>query len=245
VLFKFPKQTHPRILAVHKARFKWIRKEVDVVIAVSQSTKQDLIDLGIDEKKIRVVYEAAGEKFVPQKKDVISETLKRFGIRENYLISVGFGPRKNTKKLIEAFQKIKTKNLKLVLVGRRQERIAERGVMTLGRVDSDQDLAALYSGAEALVYPSLYEGFGLPVVQAMAVGCPVVTSNVSSLPEVAGDAAVLVNPNDTSSIAEGIQTALRQTKSLAQKGLKQAQKFSWEKAAQETFGIYKTAASKI
>lgn len=239
VPFKFPKQTHPRILSAHKARMRWVKKEVDMVIAVSQSTKEDLIDLGIDEKKIKVVYEAAGRDYTPKSDEEVSTVLKEFDIRDNYLISVGFGPRKNTKKLIDAYQKTKTKNLKLVLVGRTPDRIDERGVIVLNHVEESGKLAALYTGAEALVYPTLYEGFGIPVVEAMATGCPVVTSNVSSLPEVAGDAAVLVDPTDTNSIAEGISEAMRQKKTLSAKGIKQAAKFGWEKAAKETLAVYK------
>jgi glycosyltransferase involved in cell wall biosynthesis len=116
------------------------------------------------------------------------------------------------------------------------------GVKLLGFVP-DEDLPALYSGAQCFVYPSLYEGFGLPVLEAMASGCPVVTSNVSSLPEVAGAAAVLVNPKSAEEIAEGIKKALKNCQRLSEKGLTQAKRFTWERTAQETLKVYREAAS--
>jgi glycosyltransferase involved in cell wall biosynthesis len=114
-------------------------------------------------------------------------------------------------------------------------------VRYLGPV-SDEDLAALYTGAEVLVFPSLYEGFGLPILDAFACGCPVVTSNLSSMPEVAGDAAVLVDPYDVNSIADGIEKALRWRKGLIEKGSKWVKQFSWIKTAAETLKTYKEAS---
>lgn len=242
VPIKFASQSHPRIVAVHKRRLAWIKKEVDRVIAVSKSTKADLVNLGIDKKKIKVVYEAASEEFKPVDSKTVETVLKDFGVRNDYVMSVGFGPRKNTDRIIEAFQKTKTKNLKLVFVGRTPEKgFDERSVITLNQVDSAKQLTALYSGAKALIYPSLYEGFGLPVVEAMSCGCPVVTSNTSSLPEVAGDAAVLVDPTSTNEIADGIQEVLKNSKKYISKGKKQSAMFSWKKTAEETRSIYKAA----
>ncbi|KKT74260.1 MAG: Glycosyl transferase group 1, partial [Microgenomates group bacterium GW2011_GWA2_44_7] len=104
-----------------------------------------------------------------------------------------------------------------------------------------EDMPALYSSAEAFVYPSLYEGFGLPVLEAMSCETPVVTSNRSSLPEVAGEAAVLVNPLSADEIAVGIKTAMKDRAILTRKGLVQAQKFSWDKTAKETLAVYNQA----
>ncbi len=242
VPFKFPQESHPRIIKAHQARLAWVRDEVDAVIAVSESTKKDLIELGIRGEKIRVIPEAPMAIFKPQDKKTVEAAKKKYNLRGDYIFSIGVGLRKNTKRLIEAFQKSTAgKDLKLVLAGRpsgRGERV--RGVIYLGHV-SEEDLIALYSGAKVMVYPSLYEGFGLPVLEAMACGTPVVTSYTSSLPEVAGGAAVLVDPEDVSSIVEGIQTALRRQVSLRRQGLARAKQFSWQKTAEETLGVYKQA----
>jgi glycosyltransferase involved in cell wall biosynthesis len=102
----------------------------------------------------------------------------------------------------------------------------------------DEDLPALFAGAQVFVYPSLYEGFGLPILEAMASGCPVVTSNASSMPEVAGKASVLVNPEKVEDIARGIQKALENREELIKKGKARAREFSWEKTARETLKVY-------
>ena len=112
---------------------------------------------------------------------------------------------------------------------------------------SKEDKAALYSGATCLVYPSLYEGFGLPVLEAMKCGCPVLTSNISSLPEVAGQAAILVDPLDVEEIARGLGEVINnqeKREDLINKGFAQAKKFSWEKAAKETLKAYETVAKR-
>jgi glycosyltransferase involved in cell wall biosynthesis len=113
-----------------------------------------------------------------------------------------------------------------------------RNIRILGNV-TQKDLIGLYSGAKALVYPSLYEGFGLPILEAFACGCPVVTSNISSMAEVAGDAAALVDPDSVESIGEGIEKVLRGPKSYIEKGLKRVKDFSWEKTARMTLEVYK------
>ncbi|MGB6839152.1 MAG: glycosyltransferase family 1 protein, partial [Microgenomates group bacterium] len=129
----------------------------------------------------------------------------------------------------------------LVFIGHLFEKIEQRrGVRFVGHVSIDE-LPVFYSGAEALVYPSLYEGFGLPILEAFACRTPVVTSNISSLPEVAGGAAELVDPYDTDSIAEGIRAALGRRKGLIKKGLKRVEDFSWEKTAKMTLEVYNEA----
>ena len=241
---KFPKLTHPVIASAHGQAFKWIKKEAKIVIAVSQSTKKDLIELGIGEERIRVVYEAADEIYKPQTKEKVKSIMKKYKISGNYLISVGVGARKNTERLILAYEKVRAgENLKLVLVGRvsvRQKQ--DRGVLYLGHVPTE-DLPALYSGAKALIYPSLYEGFGLPIVQAFACETPVVTSNTSSMPEIASGAAILIDPYQVDSIASGIQEALGGVNELIKKGKIRAKDFSWKKTAEDTLKIYQEAAS--
>jgi glycosyltransferase involved in cell wall biosynthesis len=255
---KYPETAHPKIKAVHQRRLAWVKKEADLVIAVSQSTKKDVMEiLALPEEKIRVVYEAAPEdlKAVKNKKKR-EEVKKKFRISGDYLLSVAtLEPRKNLKRIIEAFKMLKTKGLKLVIVGKQgwddslpklNFKRQNADIIFTGYI-SKEDKAALYSGATCLVYPSLYEGFGLPVLEAMKCGCPVLTSNISSLPEVAGQAAILVDPLDVGEMAKGLSEVINnkeKRKDLIKKGFVQVEKFSWEKAAQETLKVYKEAAKK-
>jgi glycosyltransferase involved in cell wall biosynthesis len=225
------------------------------LIAVSRSTKRDLVEkLGVASEKISVVYEGVDHrKFrVQSSKFKIEETKGRYGIAGEYFLFVGtIQPRKNLVRLIEAFSKAAAKDFTLVLVGKKgwladeiyaaPRRFAvEDRVKFLGYVPTD-DVATLLSGAEAFLFPSLYEGFGLVVLEALACGCPVLTSNISSLPEVVGEAGVLVDPHSVKDIALGITELLGLSKEarngLVQRGIEQAQKFSWEKAARETLKV--------
>ena len=227
---KFPREHLPYYIAAHKRQLKRAKKRAAAIISVSQATKRDLIDQGLPEAKIQVVYEAAGSQFKP-------EPIKR----RPFILSVGtIEPRKNIRRLIQAYQQLKLKNLELLIVGKFGWGEKDRpipGVKLLGFVP-DEELATLYSQAKVFVYPSLYEGFGLPVVEALSCGCPVVTSNVSSLPEVGGQAAVYVDPLSVTSISQGIITAIKQSRSLSRLGVIQAKQFSWAKTARETLKIY-------
>ncbi len=242
--FKFPQFTHPKIIAVHKRKLNWIKKEVDRVIVPSEATKKDLFKMGIAKEKIRVIPEAPGEIFKEISQKEIENVKSKYQISGSYLFSIGVGGRKNTERIIRAFENLKGENLKLVFVGRGEDFEEKGGVRFLGHIPF-KDLPALYSGGEALLYPSLYEGFGLPILEAMACGTPVVTSNISSMPEVAGDAAVLVNPKDIDSITAGIKKSLQNRKELVRKGLKRVKEFSWEKTARATLAVYNEALSRV
>lgn len=232
-----PKLTDPKITSVHTRRLKWVVKEVEKIIVPSEATRKDLLQFNIKEDRVTVIPEAAGETFRPQSEERINLIKKKYQISGNYLLAVGVGGRKNTDRIIKAFELVKAgKDLSLILVGHANF-IHQRGVKALGYVP-ENDLADLYSGASALVYPSIYEGFGLPILQAFACGCPVVTSNLSSMPEVAGDAAVLVDPYKTDEIKEGIEKVLRAPKTYIEKGYKQAKSFSWHNTAEKTLEIY-------
>jgi glycosyltransferase involved in cell wall biosynthesis len=247
--FKFPelsrKDLFRSIVSTHTSRMKWIAREVDRVIVPSEATKNDLVELGMGEAKIRVIYEAPGEVFKPQSQEAVSSLLKRLKISGEYILTVGVGGRKNTDKLVKAFELARAgKNLNLVLVGTGGGKYTDnRGVRALGAV-GDRDLATLYTGAAAFTYPSLYEGFGLPILQAFACGTPVVTSDLSAMAEIAGNAAVLVNPHSVNSIADGIKKALAGRIGLAKKGFERVKGFSWEKAAIETVAVYREAEVK-
>lgn len=227
VPLRFPEISHPKVVRAHKARLHWVKKEVDKIIAVSQFTKHEIVELlGIEPERITVIPEAPDEIFKPAKK-----------ADGNYLLVAGADPRKNIPAIIQAYKKF-SKDFDLVIFGRPWEKIPEvPGVKLLGHVPRE-DLPALYSGAEALVYTSLYEGFGLPVLESMACGTPVVTSNTSSMPEVAGDAAVLVDPTNPAEIASGIEKVLSDRKKWIEKGKEQVKKFSWRKTAQMTLEVY-------
>jgi glycosyltransferase involved in cell wall biosynthesis len=214
------------------------------LICDSASTAHDLVArFPAADGKTSVVLLAADARFSAGASDV-GAVLDGHGVKRPYLLSVGtLEPRKNLPRLIEA-----AAGRRLVLVGARgweageieaAARAADTDVALLGRV-GDDELVALYQGAEAFCYPSLYEGFGLPVLEALAAGVPVVTSNVSSLPEVAGDAAVLVDPLDVGSIRAGIDEALRRAEELRAAGPRQAAGFSWERTARETLSVLRS-----
>lgn len=210
-----PNETHPKIVAVHKRRLNLVKKEVDKIIVPSQATKKDLIKLGF-KQEIVVIPEAAEDffKHTPNKSS------------EKYLLSYGTSKRKNITRVKKAASQL---NLELKIIGQ----------PPLGFVTNEK-LISLYSNALCLVYPSLMEGFGLPILQAFKCGCPVVTSNTSSLPEVAGDAAILVDPYSVTSIKNGITSAIKNRNTLIKKGIVQAKKFTWQKSARETLKVYQS-----
>ncbi len=238
---KYPQYTPQSIVEVHKSRLRWVAKEVDKIIAVSQSTKEDAIELlKINPEKIIVIPEAGDERIKKVNQEKINRVLNRYGISKEYLIVIGTNPRKNLPRILESYKKLSNKNLELVVVGKKPEN-TEGGVIYTGFANFN-DLSALYSGASALVYASLYEGFGQPILEGFKIGIPVVTSNVSSMPEVAGDCAILVNPTKVDEIAQGIKDALKNRNKLIKKGIERAKEFSWEYTAKLTLRVYKEGA---
>jgi len=242
VPLRFPQYSHPRIVSAHKARLKHIKREIDVVIVPSDASKEDLITTGVSEDKIRVIPEAPDPIFKPAKKNEIEKLKREHRIKKGYILAVGVGPRKNTERIIEAYEKVKAgRDLKLIILGHPYKKIEQkRGVIFTGHVETSK-MPVYYSGAEALVYPTIYEGFGLPVLEAFSCKAPVVTSNLSSLPEVAADAAEIVDPFDVDSITEGIKNALSRKKGLISRGLKRSKDFSWQKTAEMTLRVYNEA----
>lgn len=235
---KFPELFHPQVVGAHKRRLKLVKREVDRIIVPSNTTKQDLIAIDFREEKIKVVPEAPSAIFKKQNKSLINKLKKKYGVHGDYLLAVGVGPRKNTKRIIEAFEQVHSRDLKLIVIGRETDDFDQkRGIRFTGHVPREE-LPVFYSGAEALLYPSLYEGFGLPILEAMACGTPVVTSNISSMPEVVGKAAVLVDPDEVNSIVEGIKRALKDKNDLIKKGTAHIKQFSWQKTAKETLRVY-------
>lgn len=228
----------------------------DLILADSQSTQHDLIELmGMDPARIRVVYPAVDDTFARSNQAGVAAVRARHDIGGPYILSLGtLQPRKNYVRLIEAFRILKdTSDIphRLVIGGGPgwlyepiYETIETLGlqdeVRMLGYVD-EGDLPALYTGADVFCFPTLYEGFGIPVLEAMACGTPVVASNTSSLPEAAGDAALLMSPTDTEAMAEALGRAITDTdlrEHLIQSGLVQCQRFSWSDSARDLHMAY-------
>lgn len=230
------------------------------IATVSEFSRQDLIrTYGLDPSKVAVTYNGIEERFSPKKAypGEDADLRAKFGIEGSYILAVGsLQPRKNLVRLIRAYSRLRRENPdfrhRLVIVGRRlwlaDEIFAEvrrqqwaGDVILTGYVD-DGDLPALYRSADVFVYPSIFEGFGLPPLEAMACGTPVITSSTSSLPEVCGDAALFVDPMDEAAIANAIARAsadagLRET--LSRKGPLQAAKYTWRDTAQRTLRLYR------
>lgn len=231
---------------------KYSAKKAKKIITISNSSKNDIIkEYGIEADKIAVVY--PGIKDLKIKSNLkMSDIKEKFGLNNNYILFVGtLQPRKNVNKLIEAFASLNT-DLDLVIIGKKgwqfEDILAapkkygvEDKVKFLHDVN-DEELKEFYKNAEFFVLPSLYEGFGLPVLEAMQLGCPVITSDISSLPEAGGDAAMYFNPNDVSDIASKMQKLIGDKElreKMVKKGYDQVKKFSWEKSARETLAVFK------
>jgi glycosyltransferase involved in cell wall biosynthesis len=236
-------------------------RKTDAIIAVSEATKQDVIRLlGVPEHRVVVIHEAASPYFRPlDDEDVRAQLRRELGIDRSYVLFVStIEPRKNVPGLLRAFRQLLDDyrlDTQLILAGERgwltedvyqlvDELSLEKSVRFLGRV-SAQHLLLLYNGAELLVAPSLYEGFGLTPLEAMACGTPVVVSNVSSLPEIVADAGLLVDPRNVEEITVAIWRLLDDSElreNLAAKGLTRAASFSWDRAARETISLYRSLA---
>jgi len=238
----YPEYTHRKIVETHKRKLKWIIKECDIVIVPSDQTKKDAVEVGIPEGKIRVIFEAPSKIYKKVDKNAVDNVRLKYRISGEYAISVGVSPRKNTKRIIKAFNKAKARVglTSLVIVGRGR---ANTEANFLGHVPTE-DLPALYSGASVLIYPSLYEGFGLPILEAFACSLPVVTSNISSMPEVAHNAAVLVDPYSVESIADGLVKSIEDKRKYISLGEKRVKTFTWERVAKETVNVYNNALAQ-
>jgi glycosyltransferase involved in cell wall biosynthesis len=227
------------------------------VLTVSESSKRDILRfVDVEPSKIDVIYNAYDERFgvEPKEEDVV-RVRERFQLNDEFVLYAGnVKPHKNLERLIDAFHLVRKRgldHLKLVLIGDDISKYAalrravhrhhlHNYVRFLGYVP-EETLAVMYRLAGVFVFPSLYEGFGLPPLEAMASGTPVVTSSVSSLPEVAGDAAMLVDPYDPDAIADGILRVLSDEglrSSMRRKGVERARQFSWEQSVRRVRDIY-------
>ena len=251
----FPRLSNAKL----KTLYSFAAKKSDRIITVSQSTKKDAREfLGYPAEKITTIHNGIDKRFFEQDEYSKDDVKKGYGILGKYILFLGtLEPRKNLSRVLDAFARFKRdyKNnfdYQLVVAGKRgwlmeeyfqqaKDLGIEDEVVFTGYVGGDE-LKPLYTNAEFFVMPSLYEGFGQTIVEAMACGAPCLVSKVSSIPEIAGEAAYFVDPHDTDGIAKGMaelagNPELR--KSLSASGVKQAKKFSWEKCARETLEVYK------
>ncbi|MGH2449569.1 MAG: glycosyltransferase family 4 protein [Chloroflexota bacterium] len=232
-------------------------RRADHLIAVSENTKRDLIELlDVPDKKITAIPLGVAEPFRLMEQYEATPLLKGIGVEEPYILSVGtIEPRKNYPALLDAFALLRERGLRcpLIIAGRFgwmfegvRQRLAglPEGAVRIVEPD-DAALAALYARSAAFVYPSLYEGFGVPVLEAMACGAPVITSRTSSLPEVAGDAAIVIDPENVEDIAAAIDRVLGSAdvaERLRKAGPERAMRFRWERTAAETVAVYRSLA---
>lgn len=243
---------------VFQVGFSAIRRQADMVIVPSESAREDVVRyLKVDQGRIVIIPYGCEERFRPVGDPERFEAVRRkYGLPERYVLFVGvLQPRKNVATLLRAFSLLVVEklgqDLKLVVAGESGWGLTEirKMVGSLGLQDrvvfagsiEDEDLPDLYRGAHLFVYPSLYEGFGLPILEAMACGIPVITSNISSMPEVAGDAAVLVDPRDPEGLASAMASVLTDEalrEKLGQKGIARARGFSWDAVARKTLEVY-------
>ena len=233
------------------------------IIAVSEYTKSEIVSLyGIHPDRIDVTYEGADERFKPMDRDIACEAVKeKYGLKCQFVLTVGvIQPRKNFPRLLEGFAKFKSlgqSEHKLIVAGKygwKESGLNDlieklgitREVVFAGYVPHG-DLPIFYNTADLFVYPSVYEGFGLPPLEAMSCGTPVITGNRSSLPEVVGEAGIMVDPYDPGAFGDAISRVLSSESlrtDMSARGLEQAKKFSWDKMARQTVDVYRKAAGK-
>lgn len=249
IVYLYPSTLPKKIVNNQKRKLKWVKKESDLIFTNSQTSREDVIKfLGILPEKVKVISCAAAACFSPQSEEVINKVLEKYKIKKPYILSVGTQePRKNITLLLEVFERIFQDRPKasLVLTGKygwgRQINTGAK-VISTGYV-TEEDLAALYSGCHVFVYPSLYEGFGLPILEAMACGVPVITSNNSSMQEIAKDAGILVDPRNKIQLEKAIKFVLDLNLDNYQKmvraSLDRARSYTWSKTAKETLQIFK------
>ena len=242
---------------LHNRRFENIHK-VDAILTNSEYTKKDIIEyLHVKPDKIFVTYLGADKRFCPKNIFEIKTILEDYSLNKPYILYVGtLEPRKNIQTLLQTFNQLKRKYQiphQLILIGQLgwlYEDIFEQiessefksDIRHLGYVP-DEDLPVLMNGAQVFVYPSFYEGFGLPILEAMQCGTPVITSDTSSMPEVGGLACLYATPEDIDDLTEKIYTVISDKnlqKEMSEKGIERAKNFNWDKCARDTLRVYES-----
>jgi glycosyltransferase involved in cell wall biosynthesis len=254
--FRLPARYPPARRLYMQALTRLSVRAADAVIVPSEIVRLDVLRLfDLPEERVVAIHEAAAPGYAPMDREAAAATAARYGLRAPYVLSVGSSePGKNRGRLFRALSQLRAEGHECTLAvvgqaawGRDAE---ERAVESLGLGDAvrflgyvpQSDMTALYNAATAFVFPSLYEGFGLPVIEAMACGVPVLTSNVSATAEVAGDAALLVNPRSVEEVRDGLRRLLTEPAlrdDLGARGSARAAQFSWARAAEETYAVYR------
>jgi len=252
-----PEFFKPEVVMSFKFFFREVLRKSDVILTVSKFSKSEIIKYGkIREGKIHVVYPACNTK-IYNSENVSYEDMhsvrRKYNLPDKFLLYVGnIKPHKNLARLLQAFDRIDNEALYLVIIGNKEGFVTEdkginnielrrRNKIVFTGFVPDEDLLKFYKIAEALVFPSIYEGFGLPPLEAQACGCPVIASNIASLPEVCGDSVLYCNPYDINDIANKIELLINNEvlkEELKQKGFKNVQRFNWEKSAYEILNIF-------
>ncbi|AHL23102.1 glycosyltransferase family 4 protein [Thermococcus nautili] len=253
--YLFPKFYHLALRYTYRFLLPRTLKTADAIIADSHNTKLDIIKyFKIPEEKIRVVHLGVDEDYKPLPENEVEKIKQKYNLNYPFILYVGgLAPNKNVSTLIKAYYKLKKKKFehKLLITGVKRYKYEDifeligklnlqRDIIFTGYVPRE-DLPSLYNAADLFVYPSLYEGFGLPPLEAMACGTPVITSNTSSLPEVVGNAGIMVNPYDVNGLTKAMYEVLTNKglrEELSKKGLRRAKLFSWRKTAEETLKVY-------
>lgn len=260
---RMPETVSDRYLKIFNNELPKLINQCEGIITVSQFSKHDIAkEFNFPEEKIYVTPLAAEDIYKPMSKCRCKQIIKeKYGIIDDYILYVGgLSPRKNILGLIEAFSLIPSynrKNIKLVITGKKgySYTIYKKRVDELNLNDNViftdfiplKDLPIFYNGCEVLVYPSFYEGFGLPPLEAMACGTPVIASNITSLPEVCYDSALLVDPYNIDNLSYAIERVLNDSLlmlTMVKKGLMRSLNFSWQATAQKTVDAYKSMLSK-
>lgn len=263
IVFLFPGSIPFKYGLYMKELLKLVAKRADKIVAVSNNTRSDLIDiLNVPEEKIEVVYGAADERFYPiSDKERLENIRRKYRINKNVILCVGnLEPRKNLLKVFEAYYILKDKigkDYEIVICGERKWAfdLIKSSIKRYGIEDSiiftgyvpDEDMPFLYNLADLFVFPSLYEGFGIPMLEAMKCGIPTVVSRTSSMPEVVGNSAMLINPHDAEEIANSIYLLVTDSDLRREKidaGKARAREFSWEKSAIKMIKIYEELGHK-
>lgn len=253
---KMPSTVSEQYLTIFFEKIKEIINHCDSIITVSNYSKKDIVEnLNYPEEKIHVTYLASDNVYRPLNKIYSKKFIKNsYGVEEDFILYIGgFSPRKNICGLIEAFSKLKYRNnLKLIIGGKKGKSYSlykqkaidlhiENKVIFTGFIPIEH-LPIFYNAAKLFVYPSLYEGFGLPPIEAMACGTPVIASNRTSIPEILGDAAYLINPEDIDVLCSSMEEVLENEnlrKELILRGYAKSKSLNWESTAKKTLDIYK------
>lgn len=250
-VYRLPEAYQRSRVLLWRLQYRYIRRRADFYLAISEFTRREMEEiLGIPAERIYVIPDGcSGEIRRVEDQSALAAVREKYGLPERYVLFVGNNnPRKNLARMIRAFDQVKERTglpHQLVIAGEQGWRFDREAALSgvrhredvrfIGFV-ADEDMPALYTGAELFAFPTLYEGFGVPVLEAQRCGVPVVTSNVSALPEVAGDGAVYADPYDVESIAQAMRSVLENkvlAAELVEKGYENARRFSWQASAEK------------